>query len=81
MFAPDLTHAVPSADLDLAIIAQLPSNPLLTLVPLRTAALNVVMSNEHPPAEKQSLEIKKLCWAAFLRKRHVVRPQPNGYYE
>jgi DNA-binding transcriptional LysR family regulator len=70
MFATDLVHGVLSSELDLAIIAEPPENPMLTLVRLDMAPLYALMSIEHPAVAQRSVNE---FGRAFLKK--VV---PNG---
>ena len=75
MFAPELSHCVLSAELDLAIIAEPPGNPLLTLVPIETAPLCVAMSSEHSAAKQSSVSINDLGnvgWMLFPRKANPI---------
>jgi DNA-binding transcriptional LysR family regulator len=75
MFAPELSHSVLSAKLDLAIIAEPPENPLLTLVPIETTPLCVAMSSEHSAAKQSSVSINDLGnvgWMLFPRKANPI---------
>jgi DNA-binding transcriptional LysR family regulator len=73
MFALDLTHGVLATELDLAIISEPSANPLLTMVPIASAPLCVVMPVDHPAASKQVVSLadfKNLGWMIFARKAH-----------
>ena len=75
MFATDLVHGVLSAELDLAIIAEPPENPMLTLVRLDTAPLYALMSIEHPAVAQRSVSLEDLGgvgWMSFPRKANPV---------
>jgi DNA-binding transcriptional LysR family regulator len=52
MFFGDLVHGILAAELDLAIITEPPPNPMLTIVPLITAPLYVVLSVDHKASRK-----------------------------
>ena len=73
MFAPDLTHAVLAAELDLAVITEPSDNPLLTSVLISTAPLCVAMPADHPAAQKTSVSMRDLAgvgWMLFSRRTH-----------
>jgi DNA-binding transcriptional LysR family regulator len=73
MFAIDLAHGVLAAELDIAIISEPSENPLLTLVPIGSAPLCVVMPSDHPAANKQVVspaDFAEVGWMIFPRKAH-----------
>jgi DNA-binding transcriptional LysR family regulator len=75
MFALELVHSVLSAELDLAIIGEPSPNPLLTLVPLTTDPLYVVVSSDHPAAKQRDVAINDLArvgWIVFPRRANPV---------
>lgn len=75
MFASELIHGVLSAELDLAIIAEPPVNPLLTLVPIETVPLCVAMSSEHWAAKQPSVSMNDLGdvgWMIFPRRANPI---------
>lgn len=52
MFFGELVHGILPAELDLAIITEPPPNPMLTIVPLITAPLYVMLSVDHKASRK-----------------------------
>lgn len=70
MFFGDLLHGVLTSELDLAIITEPPPNPLLTVVPLVTAPLYVVLSIDHQASRKNEVSFQDLGdtdWLVFPR--------------
>jgi DNA-binding transcriptional LysR family regulator len=75
MFAQELAHGVLSAELDLALIAEPSTNPLLTLVQLRPHLCLWSFASDHPAAKKQSVSMEdfgNVGWIVFPRKAHPI---------
>lgn len=71
MFAGELTHSVIAAELDMAIVAEAPDNPLLTRVSLDQTPLYVLLSADHPAAGRRSIAMSELGgvgWMVFSKK-------------
>jgi len=70
MFFGELVHGILAAELDLAIITEPPPNPMLTIVPLITAPLYVVMSVDHKASRKTEVtfqDLGEVDWLVFPR--------------
>ncbi|MEZ2346701.1 LysR family transcriptional regulator [Terriglobus sp. RCC_193] len=71
MFAQDLVHSVLSAEVDMAIIEEPADSPLLTLVPLVTEPLYVLLSTDHSAAHLASVSFEdfgKVGWMMFPKR-------------
>jgi DNA-binding transcriptional LysR family regulator len=72
-FAPELEHGVLCSRLDLALITHPAANPRLTTVQLTEAPLHIVLSEDHPIAQKHKVKLKDLAgnrWTVFDRRVH-----------
>jgi DNA-binding transcriptional LysR family regulator len=72
-FAPELEHGVLQSRLDLALITHPSENPRLSTVQLTEAPLHIVLSEDHPIAQKHEVRLKDLdgCrWTVFDRRIH-----------
>lgn len=72
-FAPELEHGVLCSRLDLALITHPAPNPRLTTVQLTEAPLHIVLSEDHPVAQKHKVKLKDLAenrWTVFDRRVH-----------
>jgi DNA-binding transcriptional LysR family regulator len=72
-FAPELEHGVLCSRLDLALITHPAVNPRLTTVQLTEAPLHIVLSEDHPIAQKHKVKLKDLAgsrWTVFDRRVH-----------
>jgi DNA-binding transcriptional LysR family regulator len=74
MFFGDLVRGILSAELDLAIITEPPQNPMLTIVPLLTAPIYVVLSVDHEASRKAEISFQDLGKADWLIFQRTANP-------
>jgi len=74
MFFGELVHGILATELDLAIIMEPPPNPILTIVPLITCALYVVLSVDHKASRKTQVSLQDLGEVDWLICPRAANP-------
>lgn len=74
MFLGELVHGILAAELDLAIITEPPASPMLTIVPLVTAPLYVVLPVDHEASRKTEVSFQDLGEADWLVFPRAANP-------
>lgn len=74
-FAFNLIHSLLSTEIGMALVARPPEGQKLTLVPITTAALHVLLPDDHPAAGQGEVSLQDLSddsWVMFNKQTHPL---------